>query len=312
MRTKNKLPVMLMLIAALITITACSRQPGEHMKKQSSQSSEKQSVALQEQTDDKKEDQQLPESLIHSEGGTLQERVQVPDGYARTSEAEDSLGAFLRSYPMEADGSPVRLYNGKKKGNQQAHAAVFSLPIEDVDLQQCADSVMRVYAEYFRKSGQEDRIAFHFVDGFICDYPTWKSGKRVSFSDEKPVWVSKGGSDDSDESFIKYMHMVFSYASTLSMDAYETEPGSMQELQIGDVFLKGGSPGHVCMVVDLCEKDGKKAFLLAQGFMPAQQFHLLKNPLHEEDPWYYEDEVTYPFQTPEYTFEEGSLRHMNY
>jgi hypothetical protein len=62
------------------------------------------------------------------------------------------------------------------------------------------------------------------------------------------------------------------------------------------------------MVVDVCEKDGKKAFLLAQGYMPAQQFHVLKNPLHEDDPWYYVDEIHYPFQTPEYVFGEGSLK----
>jgi hypothetical protein len=29
-------------------------------------------------------------------------------------------------------------------------------------------------------------------------------------------------------------------------------------------------------------------------------------------PWYYEDEISYPFQTPEYTFEEGSLKRLKY
>jgi hypothetical protein len=82
---------------------------------------------------------------------------------------------------------------------------------------------------------------------------------------------------------------------------------SESEIQVGDVFLKGGSPGHVVMVVDTCEKDGKKAFLLAQGYMPAQQFHVLKNPLHKDDPWYYVDEIRYPFYTPEYVFGKGSL-----
>ena len=81
----------------------------------------------------------------------------------------------------------------------------------------------------------------------------------------------------------------------------------------GDVFLKSGSPGHVVMVADVCENGaGQRAFLLAQGYMPAQQFHVLANPLHGDDPWYYTAEVTYPFATPEYTFEEGSFRRMNY
>lgn len=58
--------------------------------------------------------------------------------------------------------------------------------------------------------------------------------------------------------------------------------------------------------------NGKKAFLLAQGFMPAQEFHVLKNPKHKNDPWYYEEEVVYPFVTPQYTFYEGSLRRLEY
>lgn len=46
--------------------------------------------------------------------------------------------------------------------------------------------------------------------------------------------------------------------------------------------------------------------------MPAQEFHLLVNEGHLEDPWYYENEITYPFVTPEYVFREGSLRSMLY
>ena len=85
------------------------------------------------------------------------------------------------------------------------------------------------------------------------------------------------------------------------------------KIEVGDVFLKGGSPGHVVMIVDMCQReDGKKAFLLAQGYMPAQEFHVLKNPEHKKDPWYYEEEITYPFHTPEYTFEEGCLRRLGY
>ena len=106
-------------------------------------------------------------SIIHASGKTLKRRIRVPNGYKRTKCKPDSIGVFLRNYPMKKDGSPVRLYNGSKKGNQNAHVAVFKLPIEAEDLQQCADSVMRVYAEYFWKTGQEERIKFHFVDGFL-------------------------------------------------------------------------------------------------------------------------------------------------
>ena len=70
--------------------------------------------------------------------------------------------------------------------------------------------------------------------------------------------------------------------------------------------------GHL-LVADVCEnEEGQKAFLLAQGYMPAQEFHLLKNPRHDSDPWYYEQEVKYPLATPEYTFPEGSFKRLSY
>lgn len=120
-------------------------------------------------------------------------------------------------------------------------------------------------------------------------------------------WVQSQEPEDSDRVFDEYMKVVFAYASTLSMEGESVET-ELQDLQIGDIFLKSGSPGHVVMVADVCEKDGRKAFLLAQGYMPAQEFHIVKNPLHANDPWYYEEEIAYPFRTQAYTFPEGSLR----
>ena len=59
--------------------------------------------------------------------------------------------------------------------------------------------------------------------------------------------------------------------------------------------------------------EGQKAFLLAQGYMPAQEFHIINNPLHENDPWYYAEEMSFPLETAEYTFaEESMIRRLNY
>ena len=250
---------------------------------------------------------------INADGITLEERICTPSGYFRTEAEKDSLSDFLRSYPMKADGSPVLLYNGSEKGNQQAHAAVFGLPIEAEDLQQCADSIMRVFAEYCLQTGRESQIKFYFTNGFLADYSKWRDGYRIAVNGNDISWTSGGTYDDSYESFKKYMRMVFSYAGTLSMDVYESESITLDEVKVGDVFLKGGSPGHVVMVVDVCENEaGERAFLLGQGYMPAQEFHVINNLLHMDDPWYYEDEITYPFRTAEYTFPEGSLRRLSY
>ena len=255
---------------------------------------------------------QEKKNLIYDLGDTLETRVLTPDGYARTEVEEGGFEEFLRQYHMKPAGSKVHLYDGTEKADQSAHVAVFDLPIEDYDLQQCADSVMRMYAEYFWATEQYDRIKFHFTNGSLVEYEKWRDGNRVTINGNSVSWLKSKSKDTSYECFVRYLRTIFCYAGTLSMEK-ESEPTLLSLLKAGDVFLYGGNPGHVVMVVDVCENEqGKKAFLLAQGYMPAQEFHLLKNERHSEDPWYYESEITYPFSTPEYTFEEGCLRSLNY
>lgn len=252
------------------------------------------------------------ENLIDKAGETLETRIGVPAGYERVSAEEGSFAEFLRQYPLKPAGAKVLLYDGSEKSNQDDHVAVFALPIEEYDLQQCADSVMRIYAEYFWATEQYDRIQFHFTNGFLAEYTKWRDGYRISVNGNNVSWIKSKSKDASYECFVRYLRSVFCYAGTLSMEK-ESEPTTLQKLKAGDVFLYGGNPGHVVMVADVCENEqGEKAFLLAQGYMPAQEFHLLKNDAHPEDPWYYEAEVTYPFHTPEYTFREGSLRSLTY
>lgn len=248
--------------------------------------------------------------IIDSSGQTLETRIKVPEGYQRIPAKSKSLTHFLRTYKLKDNGSPVLLYNGEEKGNQNAHVAVFQLPIENVDLQQCADSIMRVYAEYYYHQQLYDKIGFHFVNGFYAKYSKWRSGYKIKVNGNQCFWVKTSENQKTYASFQKYLKVVFSYASTLSMDK-EAKKINIRDIRVGDIFIKGGSPGHVVMIVDVCEKDGKKAFLLAQGYMPSQEFHVIKNPRHD-DPWYYEDEITYPFSTAEYIFQEGSLKRLTY
>ena len=251
-------------------------------------------------------------AIINPEGMSLSTRIGTPAGYTRTEEEENSLGSFIRNYGVKEHGAKVLLHDGSEKNNQSAHAAVFKLPLENRNLQQCADSVMRMYAEYFLATKQYDRIVFHYSDGFAASYSKWVQGYKIKVTNDKAKWVESSECNDSYESFQEYMRLVFAYAGTYTMKS-ESKEIELSEIKIGDVFLKAGSPGHVVMVVDICvDENGNKAFLLAQGFMPAQEFHVINNPLHEEDPWYYVDEVIYPLDTPEYTFGEGTLRRLDY
>ena len=144
-------------------------------------------------------------TLINSKGKTLETRILVPKGYTRETAKANSLASFIRNYPMKDDGSEVLLYNGTPKRNQTAHVAVFKLPIENYDLQQCADSVMRMYAEYFWNTKQYDKISFHFVSGFEAKYSKWIQGYRIKLSGNNVNWVKPTGHDTSYESFKEYL-----------------------------------------------------------------------------------------------------------
>ena len=227
-------------------------------------------------------------AIENPDGMTLAERFNTPEGYTRVPYEESSFAEYLRNYPLKPYGSPVLFYDGRQKSDTASHAAVFAQPMVADDLQQCADAIMRMYADYLYASGQKERISFRLTNGDAVSFLSYTS-------------------DTSYEGFEKYFRYICAYAGTLSMES-EVSPVALPEMRIGDVFLTGGSPGHACMVVDLCEKDGKKAFLLGESFMPAQEFHVIRNPQHMQDPWYYEEELTYPFRTVSYSFPEGSLK----
>lgn len=73
-------------------------------------------------------------------------------------------------------------------------------------------------------------------------------------------------------------------------------------MQIGDILLKPGSPGHTVMVVDMATNNaGKKLYLLAQSYMPAQDFEN-KNI----SPWY-ELNDNEEINTPEWKFYKNQL-----
>ena len=80
-------------------------------------------------------------------------------------------------------------------------------------------------------------------------------------------------------------------------------------LQAGDIFIKGGFPGHAVTVMAVAENGrGKKIFLLSQGYMPAQDIHVLKNYADPNlSPWYALSDI-YPLYTPEWQFNNGSLK----
>jgi len=220
---------------------------------------------------------------------TLAQRIAPPAGFERVPAAPESWAQWLRGLPMKPAGAPVLLFNGTHKWRQDVHVGVIDIDVGNRDLQQCADAIMRLRAEWLFAAGRKRDIGFNYTDG-----------KRRNFS-------ARAKSDYA--SFRKYMTLVFAYAGTYSLE-HELKPVPRASMAIGDVFIKGGFPGHAVLVADMAvnEQTGENRFLLIQSYMPAQEIHVLKNPAAADgSPWYPAD-FTGELVTPEWTFPEGALR----
>jgi hypothetical protein len=225
---------------------------------------------------------------IASPGDTLERRIAPPGGFARVPAAPGSWAAWLRGLPMKPAGAPVLLYTGAPKWRQDVHAAVVDIDVGTRDLQQCADAIMRLRGEWLFAAGRARDIGFNYTDG-----------KRRNFASRRQTDYA---------SFRKYMTLVFAYAGTYSLE-HELRPVPPQDIEIGDVFIKGGFPGHAVLVADMAENasTGERRFLLIQSYMPAQEMHVLKNPGSADGSPWYPAAFSGPLVTPEWTFPEGAL-----
>jgi hypothetical protein len=246
--------------------------------------------------------------LINKEGTSVKTRFNTPDNFTRIKTPANSFAYYLQNFPLKAYNAKVHLYNGELKYRQDIHSAVLAIDVGKRDLQQCADATMRLRAEYLYKQKQYDKIHFNFTNGFKASYAKWRLGYRIRVKGNKVTWVKSAKPSVSYHSFRKYLTMVFSYAGTLSLSK-ELPAIPIKDLQIGDIFIQGGSPGHAIIVMDMAEdKTGDKLFLLAQSYMPAQEIHILKNPNNKNtSPWYSTKNLT-TLKTPEWIFTKDDIK----
>ena len=228
--------------------------------------------------------------------------IPPPADFTRVSADSSSFAFWLRHLPLRQNASTVMLYNGRAKRNQGAHFAIADIDVGSRNLQQCADAVMRLYAEYKFSRRFYDDIHFNFTSGDRVDFLQWAGGVRPDVQGNRVTWHRTAEPDTSYASFRDYLNIVFMYAGSYSL-SQEMQRVAPAEMRIGDVFIQGGFPGHAVIVVDTAQKpNGKAAFLLAQSYMPAQDIHILKNPQNtDHSPWYLLREGQ-RLVTPEWTF----------
>ncbi len=253
-----------------------------------------------------------PESLvqINKDKNTVRERFSPPKGYQWQDEKQDSFGYFIENFKLKPYGSQILRYDGSPISTQHFHEAVFDIDTGNKDLQQCADAVIRLRAEYLYKNKKENNIKFHFTSGHLLSWNDYKNGTRAFVRGNSVSFRKTAGFDDSYQSFRAYLDLIFNYSGTISLNKETTPVTKNADLKTGDILITPGSPGHVVFIAGVCiNKEGKKLFLLGEGFTPAQSIHLLSNPFDQNiSPWYELDVNAPGTKTARYIFKPTNFR----
>jgi hypothetical protein len=241
-----------------------------------------------------------------SKAQALNARFSPPQGFVRLPAEPGSFATYLRELPLLPGRPPVLLFNGREKKNQSAHVAVVDLSVGKKDLQQCADATMRIYAEYLRAARHDAALCFKFTSGDDASWSGYKKGERLLVKGNRVIRKKGAEPGQNRQAFMTYLEQVFMYAGTASLVKEMKSVAAPAAIEPGDLFIQGGHPGHAVMVLDVAEDaSGRRAFLLGQSYMPAQQFQVLKGPRGGRlGPWYLSAD-SFPLVTPEWTFEKS-------
>jgi hypothetical protein len=247
------------------------------------------------------------EAQVMGDAASLQARIPPPAGYERLETNPGSFGAWLRELPLKPGRPEVLLYDGRPKADQSAHHAVLDIDVGSADLQQCADAVIRLRAEYLFSTACADEIHFNFTSGDTASWKEWREGMRENVNGNDVSWSRTAAADDSYDNFRRYLEVVFTYAGSASLEKELPKVEDPSKPQPGDIFIQGGFPGHAVIVTDVAQNTaGERIFLLAQSYMPAQEIHILRS-YEDIDPWY-RARAEGELRTPEWDFRYGDLK----
>ncbi|OGX86160.1 DUF4846 domain-containing protein [Hymenobacter glacialis] len=210
--------------------------------------------------------------------------------------------------PLRPAGTPALTYTGQKKSRQDVVAAVVNIDVGTQDLQQCADAVIRLRAEYVF-SHDPNQIHFRLTTGYDFWFSDYVAGRTFRVEGETIRPASRPAQLLTHAALASYLVPTFGYAGTLSLSR-DLRPVALASVQPGDVLIHGGRPGHAVLVVDVAAHPvtGQHYLLLAQSYMPAQSIHVLKNI---DEPrlgaWFALDPQAEVVSTPEWDFGSQEL-----
>ncbi|MDO5989093.1 DUF4846 domain-containing protein [Flavivirga amylovorans] len=231
---------------------------------------------------------EISPGLLNKDSLTIKSRVNTPNGYKRVSYPKGSFQDYLRNYKLKSFGAKVINYDGSEYYWQQGHIGILDIPVPKNGLQQCADALIRVRSEYLWVTNKKDDIGFNFTSGHYCSWIKYAEGYRPKINGNRVTFHKLASANHSKDNFYKYLNLIYMYSGTLSLYNELPKIEYAKDLKIGDMLIKGGSPGHIVMICDeVINSKGEKLYLLFQGNTPAQSVHLVKNLEDSElSPWY--------------------------
>ncbi len=217
---------------------------------------------------------------------SLAARVAPPEGFSRVEVTDGSFADWLRHLPVAPSDAAVKSGCGKVvlSADDPSLAVVVCLQPHDNRLLSAVSMMVRLRAEYAWTMRRVQDVSFHLTSGQSSSWRDWAAGVRPKIDGRRVNFRKTAEPNSSRVSFCGYLETLFQFASTYSL-LDDTRQASDNAVEVGDIFVRPGRPGHAMMIVDVATSDegGKVKVLLAEGGWPAQTFHVLRGP--DGSPW---------------------------
>ncbi|APR77648.1 Hypothetical protein A7982_02995 [Minicystis rosea] len=176
----------------------------------------------------------------------LVDRFAAPSGFTRVALDADGFGAWLRRLPLAPPGTSVVSYRGDLilPADHANLAAVVDLDIGARDLQQCADSIIRLHAEWLYARGRRD-MSYRAASGAPMPFARWAQGERTVPEGIAFRWAPRARPDTGRASFRGWLDAVFGWANTGSL-ARDTSTVALDDLRPGISWCSRARPGMRC------------------------------------------------------------------
>lgn len=230
---------------------------------------------------------------ISSASADIIAEIPLPKGFERVNVKEKSFAAWLRNLEIKKSKN-LHYYNGKLSNHQNWVYGIINIDVPSNGLQQCADAIMRLKAEYLYTTKQFQAIKFGNQKHFY------------SFLNDQNSCTSR-------DCFNRYLNQVFAFCGTYTLEEMSKQKDEFEAIEPTDLLVKGGSPGHAMLVADVAtnKNTGEKLYLLLQSYSPSEDVHIVVNQANSAlGPWY-KVEKNEQISTPGYTFAKQHLRSWN-